>query len=245
MATQSSLLANTVSIGRWLTPKDYGSDSLAYFQNKSVSDIRNPDFLARRPNDPDVVVPRGLDRFLKLFYSSLLADLGQPQSTVIDNITLLQEWTDDAIEDWKDISTKLLPTGKGRHIASHLPSILNHTLAWKNVVRPSEALNESTIYAQYQCQVPRLKSKATLVMAVALADLVFLRALWFVFNLITAAWLRQSDPHAMFCDGCVSGLMEEGLYKKDKWSASSLDEKDSVIRSVTERRASLQGLVLS
>ena len=57
-------------------------------------------------------------------------------------------------------------------------------------------LNTSTavISTKYLCQVPKRKSTGTLLLSILVADLVFMQALWKMFELCTVAWLAHKDP---------------------------------------------------
>lgn len=60
----------------------------------------------------------------------------------------------------------------------------------------------AVISAVYICSVPRRKSVGTLAWSIILADLVFLQALWVIFQLIVDAFLEHKVPEAAYCVGC-------------------------------------------
>ena len=63
----------------------------------------------------------------------------------------------------------------------------------------------STIVAQYLCSVPESKSAGTMILAILIANLVFLQAAWRLLSLISQAMLPNADPDAMVCEGCLKG----------------------------------------
>lgn len=63
----------------------------------------------------------------------------------------------------------------------------------------------STIAAQYLCSVPKSKSIGTMILAILIANLVFLQAAWRLLGLIAQGMLPNADPDAMVCEGCLKG----------------------------------------
>jgi hypothetical protein len=75
---------------------------------------------------------------------------------------------------------------------------------WANTSVPY--VNSSVISTQYLCQVPKLKSKGSLVVSIIVADLVFLQALWTVFTRIVTFFLERRHPEAKYCPRCAAQL---------------------------------------
>ncbi|KAK8137196.1 hypothetical protein PG984_005136 [Apiospora sp. TS-2023a] len=74
----------------------------------------------------------------------------------------------------------------------------------------------SVISAQYLCQVPRMRAPSSLVVAVMVADLVFLQAAWQLYKLFTGWWLTRRIPDSDWCKGCVDMKHREmGLSKTE------------------------------
>jgi hypothetical protein len=63
------------------------------------------------------------------------------------------------------------------------------------------------------CQVPQLKSAASLIISILVADLVFLHALWKILNLGVSLWLERKQPEANYCLGCEMRL-SHGDYER-------------------------------
>lgn len=64
----------------------------------------------------------------------------------------------------------------------------------------------SVISTKYLCQVPRRKAAGELFIAILLADLVFLQALWTIFKLVTDTWFlsrKKRGPEVNYCEGCL------------------------------------------
>lgn len=67
----------------------------------------------------------------------------------------------------------------------------------------------TTIYTQYSCIVHQRKNVGLIIIAIFIADLVFLRAAWTLLKW-TAGWmLNRQDPRAMFCEGCAKAVYQE------------------------------------
>jgi hypothetical protein len=71
-------------------------------------------------------------------------------------------------------------------------------------------ITPSTLYSQYLCQIPVRKPWSELIVAIIVADLVFLRLLWTVFNILATWWVERRDRTAMFCEGDVMRAGMEG-----------------------------------
>jgi len=174
--------------------------------------------------------PPAFERIVKLFYASIFSELGQP--TVFDNPDILYNWTDSAIEEVRAIHTEAST------------ATVEKAEAWKQKARSLSAdrpLSHSTIYTQYHCQIPKLKGAGTLIMAVFLADLVFLRALWWLFNWMTVWWLQRADPRTMACKGCAEQNLttEAGEKRISSFSATTSSESLILRRATANRRLSI------
>lgn len=64
--------------------------------------------------------------------------------------------------------------------------------------------NNATIYSQYVCSVPVRKGNLNVILAVILGDLVFLSAMWSLYNLIVGSYLRRQDCSADACLNCLA-----------------------------------------
>jgi hypothetical protein len=166
----------------------------------------------------------------KLLYSLMLTDLGQantrnilahpqliiqlvttsvlkpswPSSTppayVLQNETMFFNWY-GTVGGWTDQSDG---SGFGYETSPNLTSI--------------PVVNPAVIATQYFCQVPQLKSIGSLLIAIIVADLVFLQVLWKILNLAVAFGLTRRHPEAQYCDGCAKQVqrLHEGYALVDK-----------------------------
>jgi hypothetical protein len=67
-------------------------------------------------------------------------------------------------------------------------------------------IKPSVFFTEYLCQVPTLKSAGSLILAVLVADLVFLNAAWVLLNWFAVARLDESTAHQ--CEGCSGKVVE-------------------------------------
>ena len=135
------------------------------------------------------------DAFAKVFYSAILADLGQVSgSNILSDPALLQNYTNfgNITNNATQVETPWLQAGPARSSYTDLASSLGPL-----------AITPSTIYAQYFCQVPEVKARGTLFVTILVADLVFVQALWQILKWTTTAWLERHDKQANYCPGCL------------------------------------------
>jgi hypothetical protein len=158
---------------------------------------------------PDIWIP--VDSFAKVFMSTILADLGQNSSqTAVNNAANLQYFS-------KNIT--LMGQGSGYNVlwtnntAPLNGSVENWLKAGPARTPYDEAdgsnftIGSSMLYNQYTCQVPKLKSAGSLIFAILVADLVFLRLAWAILNWGTAYMMQQRIPTANYCAGCMNDPM--------------------------------------
>lgn len=130
-----------------------------------------------------------IDRFAKVFYSTILADLGQADGpNVVADPNLVQLYLTGTYPD----------TG----IPAYSPTNEAYA-ALKNSTGPL-SIASSTFYAQYVCQVPRRRDIGSLLIAVLVGDIVFLQALFKVLTWTTTLSLTRTDPTTNFCEGCAA-----------------------------------------
>ncbi|KAM7211020.1 hypothetical protein V8F06_013605 [Rhypophila decipiens] len=162
-------------------------------------------------------VPPIIDRIAKVFYSLLLADLGQPDDTVVTSRNILVDWTDELMElndeatgvprDWTYINY-----WKDATVDMALPSKDNGTASPAGASTIAGGIGSdwtrSTIYTQYTCQVPKQRVTGSVIIAVFISDLVLLQALWTVFTWGTMWWMQRGNSKkrdtVMYCQGCVA-----------------------------------------
>ncbi|KAK2691312.1 hypothetical protein QWA68_009957 [Fusarium oxysporum] len=83
--------------------------------------------------------------------------------------------------------------------------------------------NNATVVSQYLCSVPQSKSPGIMLLAILLADLVFLQAAWVIYNWIAGSMLSESQMQT--CQGCVESpvqvIEKEGLLGEGKTTVTS------------------------
>ena len=171
---------------RWLTNTDIAAEDETWggsgvevltppSDNHTVSD------LASNNAAPNIWLAS--DSLAKSFYSTILTDLGQTTTVpnILLNATTLQYFTQNFTS--MQNNTPNAQPGPARDSYEAL----------KDQTGP---LNTSTavISTRYLCQVPRRKSTGTLFVSILVADLVFMQALWKIFNFCTVAWMAHKDP---------------------------------------------------
>ena len=150
--------------------------------------------------DPEKPLPGiwiSVDSLAKVFYHTVLTDLGQVEdqdpNPLVDP-SLVEYFTRNitAIVKEKEAAENLF--GLGRAGIGSAPVTAQEAGRLPLGVRPS------VITASYLCQVPRLKSKLALVVAVLINDAVLLSALWGLYVRVVARFVLT--PEMMVCNGC-------------------------------------------
>lgn len=134
-----------------------------------------------------------VDRYGKSFYSTVLADLGQqnkPNILTSNDTDLLEEYTANIAGFSHKLNAVMGPA----------TSSYNETS--QENFGPLE-ITPSTIHSQYLCQIPQRKPWSQLVLAILIADLVFLKLLWTVMNIAATWWVAKLDRDAMLCQGGI------------------------------------------
>jgi hypothetical protein len=129
------------------------------------------------------------DTLAKSAYSTILVDLGQasPKSNILTDTELLTYFTSNL--------------SKVR-IANLRPGPANDSYgALKKMTGPL-GVTPSVIATTYICQVPRLKPAGNLIVAIIVADLVLLQAVWQLYKLATEAYLTRERPDSNSCQRC-------------------------------------------
>lgn len=156
------------------------------------TDNTTPDYLDQWPQ----IFPQA-DQYAKILYSCVLADLGNADAeNVLTNPQLLQNWT--SVFGERPGSDYMGPA---------FMSYNNQQSS--NFYTGNLFVNGSTIYSEYFCQVTKPKPFGSLVIAIVVADLVFLNALWRILNWTTTMWVDHRDSQAQYCKGCLV-LMDKG-----------------------------------
>ena len=85
----------------------------------------------------------------------------------------------------------------------------------------------SVISAKYLCQVPQRKAAGMLFFSIAVADLVLLQALWFLFRLGVDTFFLRRHPERNFCEGCVEQpKTTSSMYRESSPGPRGYDKED-------------------
>jgi hypothetical protein len=107
-------------------------------------------------------------------------------------------------------------------------------------------INKSVIASQYLCQLPKLKSNGSLFIAVLVADLVMLQALWIVVNWTTVTWLEHKSPPFTGVYPMVampeSSTSQSALRFQDRHGSQSTHSRNVSELSVISRQGSVSSL---
>ncbi|CAJ0547373.1 Ff.00g041270.m01.CDS01 [Fusarium sp. VM40] len=122
------------------------------------------------------------DTLAKAAYSTILVDLGQtkPESNILTDTKLLTDFTSSF-------------TGL-KSAVNLFPGPANDSYAVLGKSTGPLGIKPSVILTFYVCQVPRLKPAGNLIVAVIVADLVLLQAVWQLYKLATEAYLSRVRP---------------------------------------------------
>ena len=173
-------------------------------------DLSIESILTGRPGVEDVVAMNltpdiwvQADDLSKAFLSTMWTELGQVSAApnIFSSPELLQHFTD---HDFLSELDQGLPDGR------YKSSPENDTLLG---ARPS------VITTNYLCQVPRRKPWGTLIIAILVADLVLLRALWTVVTFVASYFAKRRYPLANTCETCVRSL--RGVAESSEEQSSS------------------------
>ncbi|KAF3026401.1 hypothetical protein E8E14_010103 [Neopestalotiopsis sp. 37M] len=134
-----------------------------------------------------------------------MSDLGQNVSTLASDPDVLQMYTKDFQHDHN------YGTLNPDYASSSFDNLTSDGMSRGLGVRPS------TFYVQYICQVPELKSTGSLIVAIILADLVFLTTAWSILKFVATWSLEKKDKAAMYCAGCVRPVVQNE-YKHSNFS---------------------------
>lgn len=142
----------------------------------------------------------------KIFHSTILTDLGQPNPNILVNQEWLKHFSKDidsiaalqnsGMDVWGAGNNFKLSDYSGLADLTFGPYTSDNASNWRLAADPSY------ISVTYLCQVPKLKSGGSLFISVLIADLVFLQALWKLFTLIVDFFLYRRHPESGSCKRC-------------------------------------------
>lgn len=156
-------------------------------------------------------------QFAKMMRALVEVDFGinHPTNPLL-NDALLQEAIASVGDPNREAGGVLNDTGKPEYLnglnwpgtipdASNLTWI-NETYSLFAPVMGKLGTKNATIITQYACNVPEAKSTGTLLLAILLANIVFLQALWKILNVVAEAMVEKKDIHGDWCAGCLKAI---------------------------------------
>ncbi|KAJ0148877.1 Dioxygenase swnH1 [Fusarium oxysporum f. sp. albedinis] len=130
------------------------------------------------------------DSLAKAAYSTILVDLGQeaaPKSNILTDTKLLTRYT----ANFSTARMANLRSGPANDSYSALKKTTGHL-----------GITPSVIATTYICQVPRLKPAGNLIVAIIVADLVLLQAVWQLYKLSAEFYLSKKHRDSAPCERC-------------------------------------------
>ena len=149
----------------------------------------------------DVDVGLQVHHFATVFYSTILADLGQRNGpNILTDYGLMQQYVLEGYD--------------ARALPGFNPSTTTAQQAFDQAKATTGPLSvpPSTFNSQYICQVPRRRGLGSVIIAIIVGDAVFLQALFIILTWATTWYLNRTDKQSNFCEGCkkqVSGQHQE------------------------------------
>lgn len=184
--------------------------------------------LAAHNETPNIWI--AADSLAKAFYATVMADLGQKSSfNMLANLTALEYFS-------ANLNNTIDGQNSAVMIAWHQTNPAMQSYSAVKYKTGPLSVTPSVILQQYLCQIPKLKSGGSLFVAILIADLVLLQALWAIVGLIMGWRLGKSDPQAKFCEGCAA--MQAGIELREVPTTST--QYEPVLDSVMDGRGHLR-----
>jgi hypothetical protein len=148
------------------------------------------------------------DSLAKSFYSTILTDLGQEtaKQNILQSPQLLQHFTANFTTILSTVDTDETTPTEAAGPAMEDYDTLHDTTGPLGV-------RTATLAVNYLCNVPQRKPWSELIVSILVANLVFMRTLWSVFNLVMDKWVKDRDGKRNWCEGCLKleGAREDDL----------------------------------
>ncbi|KAJ4250941.1 hypothetical protein NW762_011591 [Fusarium torreyae] len=160
----------------------------------------------------------------RAFYFTILADLGQTKSgsNMLEDPDLLT----DATKDYEKIRDREPTWGDNLRI-NETTGLATRAFKSKDTSEKDLGITPSVISTTFLCQVPRLKSKSTLVVSVIINTFVLLSAIWKLYKFVTECFLTSRHPELMYCEGCAMNMPKQTGEEAGDGSDRKLQGEDS------------------
>ena len=147
--------------------------------------------------------------FATVFYSTILSDLGQPNGpNILTDFGLIQQYVLEGYD------VRALPGFNAANTTAQQAFDQAKARAGPLSISPS------TFNSQYICQVPRRRKAGPVLIAVLVADIVFLQALFNILTLTTTWFLARTDKQSNYCEGCKKQVA--GQNQEEAWGFALL-----------------------
>lgn len=138
----------------------------------------------------------------KVFHSTVLADLGQPESNILTDTNLLEYFSSNISEIARQQAGGQATWGWGNNLKVSEVGLAAGPYTVQNKTRWNLRAEPSFMSITYLCQVPRLKSAGSLILSVLIADFVLLQVLWKLFVLCVDFFMYRNYADMGSCQGC-------------------------------------------
>lgn len=179
-------------------------------------------------NNPNFIISRPLTEgffFAKVYRSLVLVDLGNsalPNMLLDDDLLsyVLNPGTDDFNRgpkspldrndnsddkkklDWWKFDGITAPNKPFRE--EHSVAFSDAKAAFKNQAKDLQT-KPGSIYGEYICAVPEMKSRSAVALFTIVASLALFQTLWSIFKFLLDAKMGRDNPMANYCEGCIAG----------------------------------------
>lgn len=137
------------------------------------------------------------DSLAKAMYFTILADLGQKDATYPNILadTKMLEYYSANISDFYGLYD-------GTHLAISYTPLATGPFTAQNASNWQLGIQPSVISTAYLCQQPQQKQGGSLIIAILVADLVLLQAIWTVFKMVVDSTFPRRHMEIQYCAGC-------------------------------------------
>ncbi|KAF5673609.1 hypothetical protein FCIRC_7987 [Fusarium circinatum] len=194
-----------------------------------------------KADDSDQLMPLpgiwiSADSLAKAFYFTILADPGQTDSgpNILDNIELLTHST----KEYEVIQNRTPIWGDNLRVNT-TEGLAHRAFTSKDTSRKNLRIEPSVVSTTFLCQMPRLKSRPTLIVSVIINTIVILSALWRLYQLLIDTILSKNDPDMMNCAGCTA-MTEKAVEHEARNSSGQSPQSVGSPRRVKARYSSIR-----
>ncbi|KAG9668451.1 hypothetical protein KCU99_g8182, partial [Aureobasidium melanogenum] len=164
---------------------------------------------------PNIWTP--VDHLAKAVLSAAYVDLGQASAannSMVSNADSLRYWTANLSRIVDRSSVNI-----GIRIGDHHVNITDYDTdaalpmddEYKMGTPDWDQTSRAAFLTTYTCHVPQLKPPFNIFVSILVADLVFLRTVWSLYNFMVAYFLKSRHPNANICDECLARKKEDDV----------------------------------